>query len=748
MRQFIERLLQTVDPPNPERAEQLWVEYRTGGPKADTAFATLMAWYGGPIYRRIWGFVRSDAAEDVFQDVLVRLHRRRQRFTDFEHALRWLRGVAVTQSLNARRGNVRRTKREHARNAAGGTATSEVETVELAEALRAALARLPEREREAVALVYFEGMTRQNGATALGVHRDTLTKLLDTALGRLKSALAATAIGAVLTTAGVESALAANPGLPIARLTVLAEAAWVNARSSGFTWPPARKLVPLILVGGLMAVAAAVTLSWSGFMTRSPAPARPQLTQLEPREVPAADFVSAHAIGTPGEYSSSEDVAVDAAGNSYVTGMFYGTVDFDPANDRPGGADVVQSAGGGDVFVAKYAPNGTLAWVTRMGGDFAHPNPAVSGYATDVGRELVIDGSGSVFVVGEFRGTANFGPTTLTSVGGNDAFVAKLDQNGTVLWANRWGAASGDIGRGVGIDATGNVYALGSRLTSPPGAAGNGYDILKFSPTGAAVWAKWISTGSQPTNGGLAVDAAGNTFVAGKFQGSVDFDPGSRTRYTSSGPSFSGFVLKLTSVGDYGWVAPFVGQGSGTSAGYSNAASITLDGGGNVIVGGYYKNSVDFKPGSGTTTLPTGGGAFITKLTAGGSLVWAKALEGGGSTFVNCLAVNSAGSIFATGSLTGTVDFDPGAGTQSKSSAGGNDAFVVKLTSAGEFGWAETFGGAGDDIGSGAAVHTDGTFSFVGRYTGTVDFDPDPSDTFNLPDNASRSGFLVKLRSN
>lgn len=324
MRQFIERLLQTVDPPDPERAERLWAEYRAGGPKADTAFATLMAWYGGAIYRRIWGFVRSDAAEDVFQDVLVRLHRHRHKFTGFEHALRWLRGVAVTQSLNARRGNARRTNRERTRAAEGGTATCEVEAAELGDALRTALAKLPEREREAVALVYFEGMTRQNGAAALGVHRDTMTKLLDTALGRLKSALAATAIGAALTTAGVETALAANPGLPLARLSVLAEAAWMNARGSGFAWPPARKLVPLVLVGGLMAVVAA-TFTWSAFMARSSnQPVRLQVSQLEPREVPSADFVSALGLTNPSGVTSGVGVATDAAGNRYVTGALRG----------------------------------------------------------------------------------------------------------------------------------------------------------------------------------------------------------------------------------------------------------------------------------------------------------------------------------------------------------------------------------------------------------------------------------------
>ena len=85
MRESLEQLLRAADVPSPERAEVLWAEYRTGGPGAEAAFNTLLAWYGLVIYRRIWGFVRSDAAEDVFQDVLAKLHRRRQKLATFEH---------------------------------------------------------------------------------------------------------------------------------------------------------------------------------------------------------------------------------------------------------------------------------------------------------------------------------------------------------------------------------------------------------------------------------------------------------------------------------------------------------------------------------------------------------------------------------------------------------------------------------------------------------------------------------------
>jgi RNA polymerase sigma factor (sigma-70 family) len=754
MRKFIEGILRTVDPPSPERAERLWAEYRTGGPKADAAFATLMAWYGGTIYRRIWGFIRSDAADDVFQDVLVRLHRRRHRFTNFEHALRWLRGVAMTQSLNARRGEARRTTRERTR-AVGGTATSDTATAEIGDALRSALAKLPDREREAVALVYFEGMTRQNGAAALGVHRDTMAKLLETALGRLKSALSATAAGVVITTAGVETALAVAPSMSIARLSVLAEAASVNARGPAFAWLPTRKLVPLILAGGLLAVAAAATLSWSRFMARTPAPVRLNAERLEHREVPTTDLVSALGVGGTGTTGTS-DVAADANGNSYMVGSFTGTTDFDPSRTHTGDADILTARGYTDVFVAKYAADGSLAWARRVGGDLDEES-----------RGIAVDSAGNVVINGTFRGAGDFGSITLSAAGSTrDGFVTKFDASGMVVWAKQWGNATNEeYGRGVAVDAAGNVYALGERRTSP----NRGYDILKYTSAGVPSWTRSINTSTYIVYGGdLAADATGNVYAVGTVQKTVDFDPGPKTK-NIFGNSNYGFVLRLNTQGNFGWVSPFVGtSSSGSPTGFSFASSVTTDGSGNVIVGGYYSHTVDFNPGAGTTTLPTVGGGFIAKLDTSGGLAWARAIErgvSGAQVYVSSLATDAAGNIYAAGNFYDTVDFDPGAGTQSRTATPTgelmpngaelrrSDAYLLKLTAAGSFAWVETFGGTGGETAC-VAVNPSGLIHLAGTYQRTVDFDPDPTDTHLLSGPGNEIGsetynfFLVRLRSN
>lgn len=245
---LITRLTQAANASDPERAEPLWAAYRAGGPDAAAAFATLMAWYGGRIDRRVRGFVRGDVADDVFQEVLVRLHRHRHRLGTFEYALRWARKVAVSLSLRALRTERRRQARERVR-AVAVTAADTPPAAELHDAVRVAVARLPAKEREAVALVFFEGLTRQAAAEAVGVHRDTLAKRIDSALGRLKKALAVA--GGV---AAVE-ALAATPA-GTDPLTALITAACERAEPAGGSWSP--------LVWWLGGLTAAVGLATGG----------------------------------------------------------------------------------------------------------------------------------------------------------------------------------------------------------------------------------------------------------------------------------------------------------------------------------------------------------------------------------------------------------------------------------------------------------------------------------------------------
>jgi uncharacterized protein (AIM24 family) len=119
------------------------------------------------------------------------------------------------------------------------------------------------------------------------------------------------------------------------------------------------------------------------------------------------------------EWQGGWSVASDPSGNVVITGYFYGTVDF--------GGDTLTSAGGSDIFLAKFDANGTHLWSQRFG----DTNSFQEGYS------IAFDSSGNVVLTGTFRGTVDFGGGLLTSAGSDDIFLAKFDGNGTHLWIGR-----------------------------------------------------------------------------------------------------------------------------------------------------------------------------------------------------------------------------------------------------------------------------------------------------------------------
>jgi hypothetical protein len=135
-------------------------------------------------------------------------------------------------------------------------------------------------------------------------------------------------------------------------------------------------------------------------------------------------------------------IAVDAKGNSYVTGYFYGSATF--------GTTTLTSSGSYDIFVAKMDSNGNWLWVKQAGGT-----------NEDGGISIAINANGNSYITGVFEESATFGTTTLTSSGSQDIFVAKLDINGNWLWAKQAGGTGYDDGCGIAVDANGNSYVTG-----------------------------------------------------------------------------------------------------------------------------------------------------------------------------------------------------------------------------------------------------------------------------------------------
>ncbi len=408
--------------------------------------------------------------------------------------------------------------------------------------------------------------------------------------------------------------------------------------------------------------------------------------RLETRTLFAADAGWAFGLGGPAIESESA-VAVGPDGNVYVTGSFNGTIDLDPG---PGLAQFTTHINAQDGFVAKYTQQGTFLWASTFGG-VQGPDTGPVGH--ELSREIEFDALGNVYITG-ISGSARpqFGGITLENLGHYDLFVAKLSAGtGAFQWAQRIGGTENDLG----------------------------YD--------------------------LAVNPAGEVYVAGQFDATLDADPapGAQHILVSAGES-DGFVWKLDTQGNFEWIRQFGGASNDTGH------RVELGDDGYVYAMGTFRDTVDFgQPGTPMTlTNPSGtatSNTYLVKLEeATGDTVWARQIGGLNRTSGGRLAADGEGGLFVAGGFEGTLDF--GHGEPALVSAGLSDAYVSKWGTDGNLLWAEQVGGAGNDAARAISVSPTGDPLILLSFEQTVDFDPGPA-TASLASAGLVDGAFLKMAS-
>ncbi len=435
-------------------------------------------------------------------------------------------------------------------------------------------------------------------------------------------------------------------------------------------------------------------------------------------------------------------IVADASGNAYTTGYFQGVVDFDPG---PAVFNLI-SNGSNDIFILKLDAFGNFVWAKSLGGTLQ-----------DDGTSITVDALGNVYTTGNFGGTVDFDPGlgtyTLSANGSYDIFILKLDASGNFIWAKNMGGTLSDYGSVIATDATGNVYTTGGfngTADFDPGAAvinliSSGSDeifVSKLNSSGNFVWAKSMGGSSQDIGMSICVDAAGNVYTTGVYNGVADFDPGISAFNLTSAGSIDIFVSKLDAAGNFIWAKSM--GGSSTDL----AKSIAIEPSGNVYTTGYFAGLAEFDPGPGTYTLVSAGGfnedIFISKLDPSGNFVWAKSIGGNQSDRSNSISLDPSGNIYTTGYFCGSADFDPGVGTFSLTAIGTTDIFISKLNSLGNFISAKGMGGT--VYNGGQSIYVDGSYNIytAGIFDGTTDFDPD-GGTYSLTPVGASDVFIHKM---
>ncbi len=350
---------------------------------------------------------------------------------------------------------------------------------------------------------------------------------------------------------------------------------------------------------------------------------------------------------------------------------------------------------------------------------------------------ITTDAQGNVYSTGYFSDVVDFDPgpgvTSLTSTGGYDIFVTKMDSVGNLIWAvSMGGAASTESGNGIAVDASGNVYVTGDFngvCDFNPGAGVDnmtsvgGYDVfvVKLSSGGQFFWAKRLGGGSVEHSNAIGVDINGHVYTTGFFSGQIDWDPNSAVVSTSAlGPRDS-FVWKLNSAGGLLWGKNFGGPnciGQGTD--------LELDPAGVVMVIGQFTNTCDFDPSAAVSNRTSSGAyeGYLCALDIGGNYLNALTFGGTGNDYLEDLQFEADGTMYIAGFFENTADFDPGPGVYNLTSAGWQDAVIIKLNPFGSFAWARSFGNTGVDYGMCVDVDAAGNVYVGGKFDLTVDFDP------------------------
>lgn len=460
---------------------------------------------------------------------------------------------------------------------------------------------------------------------------------------------------------------------------------------------------------------------------------------VQPAQAASIDFGWAKSMSGTGQ-ESGYSTAVDTSGNVYTTGIFSGTVDFDPG----AGIYNLTSAGSYDIFISKLDADGAFIWAKRIGG---------AGY--DSVGEIAVDENGNVYTTGFFNNEVDFDPGAasynLNSAGNSDAFISKLDSDGIFVWAIRIGGISYDSGRAITTDLDGNVYVTGSFFetvdldpgagtTNKTSAGGADIFIIKLDGNGNLILAKAMGGTGDDHGQGIALDSSENIHVVGDFQNTVDFDPGPGISELTSVDWEDVFILKLGGSGNFLWAKSIGGDLS--QYGFAIDVSET----GHVYSVGIFHSTADFDPGTNTYNLTSAGiyDVFVHKLDMNGDFVWATRIGGIGDDFTADIALDEYESVIFVGSFSDTVDFNPGTGVSNLTSAGWEDIFITKLDTNGNFVWAKGMGGTGHDSGNSVELDGNGNIHLAGYFEGTVDFDPGLG-IYNLTEAGSGDIFVTKL---
>jgi len=370
-------------------------------------------------------------------------------------------------------------------------------------------------------------------------------------------------------------------------------------------------------------------------------------------------------------------IATDSEGNAYWAGSVRGTSEF--------GCGTITTGSNTAGVLAKYDAAGNCLWVRSVLVTF---NDAFA-------YDIAIDAEDRIYITGSYNGNAVFSDdVTLSSLGSDDIFLARYDEEGNCIWARRAGSSgSSDEARGVAVSDSGDVFIAGysggttirfDDIMVPNPGNFRQIIIARYDSTGTVQWAK-ASTGNGQSKSARGIALAnGRLFVTGQFSFTVGTFDGLPISSTNTGGK--AYVLACDLDGNALWANSY---GSGDHEGMG----ITADTLGNVFMVGRLWGSMSL-PDDTLVSVSSNDDFVILRFDADGNYQWGKSTGSTQRDLSWSAAADGQGNAYVAVQFSATVDFF---GTV-LSSSGGEDIAILKMDGAGDVVWAQRAGGNQRDV--------------------------------------------------
>lgn len=443
---------------------------------------------------------------------------------------------------------------------------------------------------------------------------------------------------------------------------------------------------------------------------------------------------------SPSSTSRIQEARLSVQDDLFLAGNFSGSLDLDPNGNS---SNVVSTplTSISNLFFARYDDSGESVYGLHV---WSKADLGFGGFA--------LDAANGVYLAGDFADSVDLNPGSglaiylPSSANARDAFFVKYNHQGVYQWARRLRSTNATNIRSMALGPNGNIILAGTFNGSTDFDPGSGLQnrtavnrdifIANYSSSGSYLGA--IRMGGVGMNPGrqevsrVDVDVSGNIYVTGRFEGSVDFDPGGGVNVLTARGLNDFYIARYNSSLQLDWVYQL---GSGREEGLIDHKIV----GSELWVAGSFRDTIDCNLKSGTSQHLSQGNfdAFFAKYNLSATLQFSKSFGGSGKDEIVSLDFYGGDSLFVSGHFQGTVDFDPSNANKSLTSSSSSSVFFGGYDNQGDLRWVSDVSGTGDVVSTVIRAGNDGNPYLLGNLKGTSDFNRNSSFARNFTGPAS-----------